>query len=136
MSSHRCASGLIGLAAVLALCSAQTVAAEASARTVELIEAPGWKLVYAHCSGCHGLDQVASQRGDRTFWSGVIRRMQAQENLWQFDPRTEAQILAYLSSYYGEPEFGGRRAPLPARLRPGAAPDGRSPAKDSDRQGE
>ena len=112
MSPHRRASGLV-LAAALALGAG--VAAEPEAG---LIEAPGWKLVYAHCSGCHGLDLVTAQRGDRIFWTAAIRRMQANENLWRFDPHTEDQLLTYLSRQYGVPPFAGRRAPLAASLRP------------------
>ncbi|MYH15598.1 MAG: hypothetical protein F4149_10540 [Gammaproteobacteria bacterium] len=116
MSPHRRASGLV-LAAALALGAG--VAAEPEAG---LIEAPGWKLVYAHCSGCHGLDLVTAQRGDRIFWTAAIRRMQANENLWRFDPHTEDQLLTYLSRQYGVPPFAGRRAPLAPSLQPGATP--------------
>ena len=85
---------------------------------VGLVKTPGWQLVQAQCSGCHGLDLVTAQRGDRAFWTAAIRRMQANENLWQFDARTEDQILTYLSRHYGVPPFSGRRAPLPASMRP------------------
>lgn len=115
MPPHRRASGLIGLAAALALGAG--TAAEPGAG---LIEGPGRELVYAHCSGCHGLDLVRAQRGDRDFWTTAIRRMQANENLWRFDPRTEDQILTYLSRHYGAPPFAGRRAPLPPSLQPSA----------------
>jgi hypothetical protein len=82
-----------------------------------LIEAPGWAHVHAHCSGCHDISLVTSQRGDRAFWEGAIRWMQRTQNLWQFDPETEELILAYLSEHYGagRPQ---RRAPLPAHLLP------------------
>lgn len=89
---------------------------------VGLVEAPGWKLVHAHCSGCHGLELVTAQRGDRAFWTAAIRRMQANENLWQFDPGIEDQLLTYLSRHYGVPPFAGRRAPLVASLRPDGDP--------------
>lgn len=117
MPPHRRASGLIGLAAALALCAGAAAEPEAG-----LTKAPGWELVYAHCSGCHGLDLVTAQRGDRIFWTAAIRRMQANENLWRLDPRTEDQLLTYLSRHYGVQPFAGRRAPLPASLRPGGDP--------------
>ena len=104
------------LAAALALCAAGANAA--AEPEVGLVQAPGWQLVYAHCSGCHGLELVTAQRGDRAFWTATIRRMQANENLWQFDPQTEDQLLTYLSGHYAQAPFAGRRAPLPASLRP------------------
>ena len=123
MPPHRRASGLVRLdaavllAGALALCTG--AAGAAAAADAGLVEAPGWKLVYAHCSGCHELGLVTAQRGDRAFWTATIRRMQADENLWQFDPRIEDQLLTYLSRHYGVPRFAGRRAPLPDSLQPG-----------------
>ena len=123
MPPHRRASGLVRpsaafrLVAALALCVGTAGAADPS--DFGLAEAPGWKLVHAHCSGCHDLGLVTAQRGDRAFWTAAIRRMQAKENLWQFDPQIEDQLLTYLSRHYGVPPFAGRRAPLPASLRPG-----------------
>lgn len=126
MPPHRRASGLVRLAAAvlltapLALCTG--AAGAAADPEVGLVEAPGWKLVYAHCSGCHGLELVTAQQGDRAFWTAAIRRMQASENLWQFEARIEDQLLTYLSRHYGVPPFAGRRAPLPASLRPSGDP--------------
>lgn len=119
MPPHRRASRLVRLAGALALCAGAAKAAAES--DVGLVKAPGWKLVYAHCRGCHGLDLVTAQRGDRAFWTDAIRRMQANENLWQFEPHAEDQLLTYLSRHYGMPQFTGRRAPLPANMRPQAA---------------
>ena len=83
-----------------------------------LIEESGWRLVNAHCSGCHDLQLVIAQRGNRVFWEQTIRWMQKNHNLWQFDHATEKQMLDYLAKHYA-PEFSGRRRPLPASLRPG-----------------
>ena len=86
--------------------------------TTGLIIAPGWKNVRAHCGGCHSHALVTQQRADRQTWLGMIRWMQDSQNLWQFQPDTETQILDYLAKHYA-PEFTGRRRPLPASLRPG-----------------
>ncbi|MDA1075306.1 MAG: hypothetical protein O3A63_11180 [Proteobacteria bacterium] len=82
-----------------------------------LIRAPGWELVHAHCSGCHSITLVTSQRGERPFWKELIRWMQRTQNLWQFEPATEETILNYLATNYGagRPQ---RRAPLAADLLP------------------
>ncbi len=82
-----------------------------------LIEDVGWRMVQAHCSGCHDLNLVTAQRGNREFWEQAIRRMQKTQNLWQLDETTERRILTYLAKNYA-PEFTGRRRPLPAALRP------------------
>ncbi|MFQ5982423.1 MAG: hypothetical protein ACE5KS_03520 [Woeseiaceae bacterium] len=85
-----------------------------------LIIDEGWELVRAHCGGCHSHRIVTQQRADRRTWLDMIRWMQATQNLWQFDPATEAGILDYLARNY-PPQAGRRRAPLPPSLMP--APD-------------
>lgn len=82
-----------------------------------LVQAPGWELVYAHCSACHSLQLVTSQRGDADTWLRLIRWMQATQNLWEFDAATEAAIVTYLAEHY-PPRAGARRAPLPRELMP------------------
>jgi hypothetical protein len=82
-----------------------------------LIIDSGWELVRAHCGGCHSHRIVTSQRADRQTWLDIIRWMQATQNLWQFDPPTEAGILDYLSKNY-PPQAGRRRAPIPPNLMP------------------
>ena len=84
-----------------------------------LVKNPGWELVRAHCGGCHSHALVTSQRADRQTWLDMIRWMQATQNLWQFPPATEAQILDYLAASY-PPQPNRRRAPIPPSLMPGA----------------
>lgn len=84
-----------------------------------LIVDDGWELVRAHCGGCHSHRIVTSQKADRQTWLDMIRWMQATQNLWQFDPATEAGILDYLASNY-PPQPNRRRAPIPPRLMPAA----------------
>ena len=79
--------------------------------------ASGWLQVRAHCGGCHSHALVTQQRGDRNTWLSMIRWMQATQNLWQFTPDVEAEILDYLSSNY-PPRNVRRRAPIPAHLMP------------------
>ena len=83
-----------------------------------LVRNPGWELVRVHCGGCHSHALVTSQRADRQTWLDMIRWMQATQNLWQFPPDTEAQILDYLASTY-PPQPNRRRAPIPPSLMPG-----------------
>ena len=85
-----------------------------------LIKAPGWELVRANCGGCHSHALVIQQRADRQTWLAMIRWMQASQNLWQFPPDTEAQILDYLAANY-PPQPNRRRAPIPPSLMPRAS---------------
>ena len=82
-----------------------------------LIKKPGWEQVRAHCGGCHSHALVTAQRADRNTWLDIIRWMQATQNLWQFQPAVEAQILDYLAANY-PPQPNRRRAPIPPSLMP------------------
>jgi hypothetical protein len=82
-----------------------------------LIVKPGWEMVRIHCGGCHSHALVTAQRADRQTWLDIIRWMQATQNLWQFDPATEIQILDYLADNY-PPQSNRRRAPIPPSLLP------------------
>ena len=86
--------------------------------TTGLIVAPGWQQVRAHCGGCHSHALVTQQRADRQTWLSMIRWMQETQNLWQFQPEIEEQILSYLAENY-PPQPNRRRAPIPATLMPG-----------------
>jgi hypothetical protein len=88
-----------------------------------LIKAPGWEIVRANCGGCHSHALVIQQRADRQTWLDMIRWMQASQNLWQFPPDTEAQILDYLAANY-PPQPNRRRAPIPPSLMPRASTAG------------
>lgn len=76
----------------------------------QLKKESGWEHVQANCSGCHSLQLVTSNRGDRMVWLNLIRRMQKEHNLWQIQPESEEIILSYLSAHYG--------STLPMRRRP------------------
>ena len=90
-----------------------------------LIVDDGWELVRAHCGACHSHRIVTSQKADRQTWLDIIRWMQATQNLWQFDPATEAGILDYLASNY-PPQPNRRRGPIPPSLMPVADEDATS----------
>jgi len=102
---------------LLLLLPCQPLAAEVDGDS-GLIRNPGWELVRAHCGGCHSHALVTQQRADRNTWREIIRWMQATQNLWQFEPEVEAQILDYLAFSY-PPAANRRRAPIPASLMPG-----------------
>jgi hypothetical protein len=104
--------------ATLLILSTSAAAADIDA-TTGLIVAPGWQQVRVHCGGCHSHAMVTQQRGSRQTWLDMIRWMQASQNLWQFTPETEAQILDYLAANY-PPQANRRRAPIPASLMPRA----------------
>jgi hypothetical protein len=63
---------------------------------------------------------VTAPRADRNTWLDIIRWMQATQNLWQFQPEVEAQILDYLAVNY-PPQPNRRRAPIPTSLMPKTA---------------
>lgn len=82
-----------------------------------LIKSPGWEQVRVHCGGCHSHALVTSQRADRNTWLDIIRWMQETQNLWQFQPEVESQILDYLATNY-PPQPNQRRAPISPGLMP------------------
>ena len=105
--------------AILLLLPASVSAVEIDEVT-GLIKNPGWEQVRAHCGGCHSHALVTSQRADRKTWLDIIRWMQETQNLWQFEPQIEAQILDYLAMNY-PPSADRRRAPIPPSLMPKGA---------------
>lgn len=107
--------------AMLILCLLPAVSVSADIDTATgLVKNSGWELVRAHCGSCHSHALVTGQRADRQTWLDIIRWMQATQNLWQFTPETETQILDYLAQSY-PPQPSRRRAPIPPSLMPKAA---------------
>ncbi len=107
------------LASVAALLAAAVVLAdepELDAFT-GLKKAGDWELVRNNCVACHSSRLITQQRGSKEQWLAMIRWMQKSQNLWQFDPDTEARIVGYLAEYY-PPREQSRRALLPAELMP------------------
>ena len=88
-----------------------------TANPADLIKDEGWQLVRAHCSSCHSLQLVTSNRGDRQMWRETIRWMQASQNLWPIDAASEDQILTYLAKNYPA-ATAHRRPPLHQALMP------------------
>lgn len=84
-----------------------------------LIKAPGWEAVKAQCGVCHSHKLVTAQRGDAAFWTGLIRWMQATQNLWALPEPLEGEIVSYLATHYNETDWG-RRPQLPPTLLPGS----------------
>jgi mono/diheme cytochrome c family protein len=111
------------LAAVLAVIVAIAPVVQAAAQEPELDPLTGlkmtgdWQLVRNNCVGCHSAKLITQQSGTESHWLGLIRWMQAKQNLWQFEPATEQKIIAYLAANY-PPQEGRRRAPIPPDLMP------------------
>lgn len=76
-----------------------------------------WELVRGNCTACHSAKLITQQRGTAEQWLAMIRWMQKKQNLWQFDPGTEARIIAYLADNYA-PDAARRRAAIPPDLMP------------------
>ncbi len=128
---HRAAAIAITTVLVLAACAkepppakpAVTPAPEAVAAEPALDPVTGfkmtgdWELVRANCTACHSPRLITQQRGTAQQWLTMIRWMQKKQNLWQFDPDTEARIIAYLAANY-PPSDAQRRAAIPPDLMP------------------
>ncbi len=112
MSCRRCLAALVMCAWAVPAAAARDVAAP-------LIQDAGAELVQAHCSACHSLQLITSQRGDRAFWLESIRWMQQTQNLWPIPAEQETQILDYLAKNYAGSGWG-RRPPLAEHLLPPA----------------
>lgn len=107
------------LAAALLGAMATAPALAETDRETGLRIAPGWEAVKAQCGVCHSHKLVTAQRGDAAFWSGLIRWMQATQNLWALPAPLEGEIVSYLATHYNETDWG-RRPPLPPTLLPGS----------------
>ena len=111
---------LSGLTVLLALPIGHAVLA---AEEIELDPFTGfamvgdWQLVRSNCIACHSARLVTQQSGSESQWLNVIRWMQEKQNLWDFDPLTEAKIIAYLAQNY-PPKTVQRRAAIPPDLMP------------------
>ncbi len=110
------------LLTVLILLPAVATPADEVDEATGLIKNTGREMVRIHCGGCHSHALVTGQRADRQTWLDMIRWMQATQNLWQFDPATEKQILDYLADNY-PPQPNRRRAPIPTSLLPPSPPE-------------
>lgn len=76
-----------------------------------------WETVRANCTACHSSKLITQQRGTEQQWLTMIRWMQKKQNLWEFDPVTEAKIIGYLAANY-PPSDAQRRAAIPPDLMP------------------
>ena len=61
---------------------------------------------------------VAQNRGNATDWLETVRRMQAEQGLWELPPADETAIVAYLARHYPRAAAGSRRPPLAEHLMP------------------
>ncbi len=112
----RAAAVLVSVAALAAF--GQGIAAEPETDPFTGLKMTGdWQLVRANCVGCHSARLITQQSGSESHWLGLIRWMQAKQNLWQFGPETEQKIVSYLAENY-PPQADRRRAPIPPDLMP------------------
>jgi hypothetical protein len=96
-------------------------------RATGLLVAPGFEEVKARCLRCHSATLIVQTRGRREDWIGLIRWMQATQELEVIPADEETKILDYLEANYGLGEARYRRRPLPDDLLP--------PATDASLQG-
>jgi hypothetical protein len=82
-----------------------------------LIKADNWEIVRANCIACHSPKLITQQRGTAAQWLAMIRWMQKKQNLWQFTPEVEQQIVSYLAQNY-PPQADRRRSAIPPDLMP------------------
>ena len=108
---------LLVLIALVPIAAASLAAEPELDPTTGLKMTGDWELVRNNCVACHSPRLITQQRGTESNWLSIIRWMQATQNLWQFEPDTEARIVAYLAQNY-PPEASRRRAPIPRRLMP------------------
>ena len=80
--------------------------------------AAGFELVEANCTACHSSRLTLQMRANRDGWLELIRWMQRTQNLWQFPPATEAEIVDYLATHYAPTAARFRRRPLDPSLLP------------------
>ena len=83
-------------------------------------KAGNWKLVRAHCTSCHSSQIFKNLRLSRRDWRDVIKRMQAEEGMWELG-ESEPKVLDYLETYFGpetdSPRTRSRRAPIASQPR-------------------
>lgn len=107
---------LLAVAAVCAFAAAAAQEPELDAFT-GLKMTGDWELARNNCIACHSAKLITQQRGSKGQWLKLIRWMQAEQNLWQFDPDTETRIITYLADNY-PPQAERRRAAIPQELMP------------------
>jgi hypothetical protein len=89
----------------------------------DLPPGPGADVVARVCSGCHGLDQVTSERHTADGWNDVVNAMVGNGASATDDEQN--QIVNYLAANYGSP---GAPALAPAPGAPALAPAAGAPA--------
>ena len=110
--------GTLLLAALTAGIAVTAAAAEPELDAFTGLRKTGdWELVRNNCVACHSARLITQQRGTKEQWLAMIRWMQKSQNLWQFDPDTEARIITYLAENY-PPSEQQRRPPIPPELLP------------------
>lgn len=122
---HQFRTLVIGLIVVFA--TGSSLSDEPSAQNIDeitgLIKSGDWQLVRNNCTACHSAKIITQQSGSATQWLTLIRWMQREQNLWQFEEGTENRIISYLAKNYA-PKATRRRAPIPPSQMPPTAGEG------------
>tara|TARA_R110002049_G_scaffold87533_1_gene221868 strand:+ start:15848 stop:16300 length:453 start_codon:yes stop_codon:yes gene_type:complete len=113
--------GIVGLTAFIL--NSNKIKEPTKEKTVDILEfengihvATGFKQgeglneVIVSCTPCHSAKLVTQNRATKEGWVGIIRWMQATQNLWDLGDN-ETIIADYLAKHYA-PEEMGRRKPL------------------------
>ncbi len=68
--------------------------------TTNLVVDKGFNTVVENCLTCHPSDLIINKQRSRKEWAKLIKWMQTNVGLWEFEPQTEKTILDYLEKYY------------------------------------
>jgi len=116
------------VAGAAALCAAAASVATAQGG---LPEGPGKAELQSNCTGCHGLDQIISQKKSADGWADTVAKMVS----FGASPTADQQtaIIAYLSTNFGTGAPAAAAAPATgaapaAPAAPDAAPPASAPA--------
>jgi hypothetical protein len=72
--------------------------------TTNLVIDKGFNTVVENCLTCHPSDLIITKQRSRKEWLKLIRWMQTNVGLWEFEPDTEKTILDYLEKHYSHTE--------------------------------
>ena len=109
--------------------SALVMGASVSAQTSDaFVEGIGRDTVQASCTRCHSAALVTQNSGSEEAWRIRVKLMQTAHGMPAIDDATEATIVNYLATHYGQ-KAAARRAALKPEFMP-KNPYAQEPAAD------
>ena len=96
--------------------------------TDAFVEGTGRDTVQATCTRCHSATLVTQNSGSEEVWRIRVKLMQTAHGMPAIDEPTEATIVKYLASHYGQ-KAAARRAALKPEFMP-KNPYSQEPAAD------